>query len=102
VVEDGNYVSARGPATHTCSHGSSPPCSTALLHAGLAGRGGFEPPEGLKIPHPLSRRALSASQPPPQAGASICRVRLATIGNTAPRRVGAWSIFGGGPQPSSL
>ena len=34
----------------------------------LAGRGGFEPPEGLKIPHPLSRRALSASQPPPQAG----------------------------------
>ena len=31
-----------GPATHTCS----PPCSSAVLHRGLAGRGGFEPPGG--------------------------------------------------------
>jgi hypothetical protein len=105
-VEQLNYhrrvISGLQITRRVVSNAPKPPSSASSgAPSGLAGRGGFEPPEGLKIPHPLSRRALSASQPPPQAAASICRVRLATTGNASTRRVTPWSMRGGGPLRSS-
>ena len=97
-----------GPAGPGCSHPRSRvPRRSLRTHQsapwrrGLAGRGGFEPPEGLNIPHPLSRRALSAAQPPPQASASIGRVLRATTAAGITSTLAAWLVLGGEPLRSS-
>src|SRR5438445_11364585 len=70
-------------SSHTIPASSGRACSASQTPRRIqqtsttrAGRGGFEPPEELFVPHPLSRRALSASQPPPRWEPSIGTVRV--------------------------
>src|SRR5438270_11235063 len=39
----------------------------------MAGREGFEPSRELYTPYPLTRRVLSATQPPPRQGGAVAR-----------------------------
>ena len=53
--------------------GSMISCHCRVGQLGLAGREGFEPSRELYTPYPLSRRVLSATQPPPRSIGIVAR-----------------------------